>query len=50
MRKQINIPAYIRQTFVLVLTGILFFACQEDEIIKNTDVKEGIPVTVSFNL
>lgn len=50
MRKQINISAYIRQTFVLVLTGILFFACQEDEIIKNTDVKEGIPVTVSFNL
>ena len=50
MRKQINISAYIKQAFVLVLTGILFFACQEDEIIKNTGVKEGIPVTVSFNL
>lgn len=50
MRKQINISAYIKQAFVLVLTGILFFACQEDEIIKNTGVQEGIPVTVSFNL
>lgn len=50
MRKQYNILTHIRQAFGLVLINILFFACQEDEIIKNTDVKEGIPVKVSFNI
>ena len=50
MRKQYNLSIYTRQVFALVLMSILFFACQEDEIIKSTDVKEGIPVKVSFNL
>lgn len=50
MKKQYNLSIYTRQVFALVLMSILFFACQEDEIIKSTDVKEGIPVKVSFNL
>lgn len=50
MRKQNNISAYTRQIFGLALMSILFFACQENEIIKSTDVKEGIPVKVSFNI
>ena len=50
MKKQYNLSIYTGQVFALVLMSILFFACQEDEIIKSTDVKEGIPVKVSFNL
>lgn len=50
MRKQYNLSIYTGHVFALVLMSILFFACQKDEIIKSTDVKEGIPVKVIFNL
>lgn len=50
MRKQYNISVYARQAFGLVLLSILFFACQEEEIIEKTDVKEGVPVKVNLNI
>lgn len=50
MRKQYNISVYARQAFGLVLLSILFFACQEEEIIGKTDVKEGVPVKVNLNI
>lgn len=50
MRKQYNISVYARQAFGLVLMSILFFACQEEEIIGKTDVKEGVPVKVNLNI
>lgn len=49
-RKQYNIPTYPRLIFGLILMSILLFACQEDEIIKSTDVQEGIPVEISLNM
>lgn len=50
MKKQNNILAYTKQALSLALTSILFFACQDDEIIKNSTVEEGIPVEVEFSL
>ncbi|WP_294480202.1 fimbrial protein [uncultured Bacteroides sp.] len=50
MKKQNNILAYSKLAFGFVLISILFFACQDDEIIKSNNVKEGIPVEVKFNM
>lgn len=50
MRKQYNISAYTGQAFGFVLMSILFFACQKDELMGSTGVKEGIQVEVSLNL
>lgn len=50
MKKQNNISIYTKQIFSLVLMSILFFACQEEEIIKNNTVEEGIPVEIALNV
>ena len=50
MKKQNNISIYTKQIFSLVLMSILFFACQEEEIIKNNTVEEGIPVEIAHHL
>ena len=50
MKKQNNILAYTKQVFGFALISILFFACQDDDIIKNNNVEEGIPVEVKFNV
>lgn len=50
MKKQNNILVYTKRAFGFVLISILFFACQDDNIIKNNNVEEGIPVEVKFNV
>lgn len=50
MKKQNNILAYSKLAFGFVLISILFFACQDTDIIKSNEVEEGIPVEVKFNM
>lgn len=50
MRKQNNILSVTKNILCLVFTCMVFNACSDEEIIKSSTVKEGIPVEISFGI
>lgn len=49
MKKQNNILRYVKLIANIAFISFLFQACTDEEIIKSSNVEEGIPVEVSFN-
>lgn len=50
MRKQNNILSVTKNILCLVFTCMVFNACSDEEIIKSSTVREGVPVEISFGI
>lgn len=48
MKKQNNILTCIKQILSIIFVSILFYACTDEDVVRNADIEEGIPVEVNI--